>query len=225
MRTFFEKPGGTDGAPGGRAPFGRRVFSRRGGVVAAGLLLLGAVLAACGSDAVSEQPAATSVGGTSAESIAQNLPADFAISVYQGESVLGGSNVQFSEILLLGKPVVLNMWAGLCPSCRAEMPDFQAVYDEHLDEIVLFGLDIGPFTGLGDRDDALALVEDLGVTFPVGSTERAEVVSEFKVLAMPSTYFIRTDGSIFENWAGPLDAGNLREKVAALIADSGQAVQ
>ena len=31
-----------------------------------------------------------------------------------------------------GAPIILNFWAGLCPPCRAEMPDFQEFYEEHL---------------------------------------------------------------------------------------------
>ena len=195
------------------------LFRRRPSAMAAGLvLLLGIAVTACAVDAASEQAEATRAPVE--QPVDHKLPLDFEISVYQGESVLGGTDVQFSDVLAPGKPVVLNMWAGLCPSCRAEMPDFQTVYEEAGDDIVFFGLDIGPFTGLGDREDALALIGEVGVTFPVGSTDRAEVVSAYLVLAMPSTYFIRPDGSIFESWSGPLGASDLREKVAALLADA-----
>ncbi len=220
MRTIQMSQNNFGSAAGGFLSRGMGVlFRRRTGAVAAGLvLLLGVVVTACGADAASEQPEATRAPAV--QSVDHKLPLDFAISVYQGESVLGGTDVQFSDILAPGKPVVLNMWAGLCPSCRLEMPDFQTVYEEVGDDIVLFGLDIGPFTGLGDREDALALIAEIGVTFPVGSTDRAEVVSAYRVLAMPSTYFIRPDGSIFESWSGPLVASDLREKVAALLADA-----
>ena len=33
---------------------------------------------------------------------------DFAVDVYQGQDVLGGSNIRFSDVLAQGKPVVLN---------------------------------------------------------------------------------------------------------------------
>ncbi len=195
------------------------LFRRRQSATVVGLVvLLSVAVTACAADAASEKPEATRAAVE--QSVEHRLPLDFAISLYQGESVLGGTDVQFSDLLALGKPVVLNMWAGLCPSCRAEMPDFQTVYEEVGDDIVFFGLDIGPFTGLGDREDALALIGEVGVTFPVGSTDRAEVVSAYVVLAMPSTYFIRPDGSIFESWSGPLGASDLREKVAALLAEA-----
>lgn len=68
---------------------------------------------------------------------------DFQVSVYQGQDVLGGREMKFSE--LLGKqPIVLNFWAGLCPPCRAEMPDLQAMYNDNREKVLLFGLDVGP---------------------------------------------------------------------------------
>ena len=65
---------------------------------------------------------------------------------------------------LEGKPLVLNFWAVLCPSCRVEMPQFQVFYEEFKDQIQLVGIDIGVFTGLDSRNDADALLRELGVT-------------------------------------------------------------
>ena len=194
----------------------RSGWRRRGGT---GIAVVAAAvsLTACGAEGVSIAPEA---GEPSAESIAGNLPLDFPIHAYQGAQVLGGSRVQFSEVVARGRPVVLNMWAGLCPPCRSDMPHFQAVYDDFKDEIVLFGLDVGAFMGLGDRLDAQALVEEIGVTFPVGSTDRRDVLREYRVVGVPSTYFILPDGTVLGSWTGPLDAGTLREKVEALVAAS-----
>ena len=190
-------------------------------LAAAGIAAAIAVaLAACAGEGTGA-PERTGAPSAAPDTAAVDLPFDFVISLYQGESVLGGSELKFSELLAPGKPVVLNMWAGLCPPCRAELPDFQEIYDDSRDEIVLLGLDIGAFTGLGNRDDALALVEQLGITFPVGATNQVEVMSAYRVLAMPSTYFIRPDGTILESWSGPIDAAGLRDKVAALVAASG----
>lgn len=123
------------------------------------------LLAACGS------PQAT-------PGLTHALPADFTISAYQGADVLGGDEVQLSELLTQGKPVVLNLWAGLCPSCRFEMPDFQAVNDAYADEIVLVGVDIGPYVGLGSRADGRALLRELGITYAVGTTFDENVVRD-----------------------------------------------
>ena len=105
------------------------------------------------------------------------MPADFQITVYSGQEVLGGEELAFSSIFTHGKPVVLNFWAGLCPPCRAEMPDLQSVYGEYQDRVLLLGLDIGPFVGLGSRDDGRALVQELNITYPTGTTLEGQAVS------------------------------------------------
>ena len=123
---------------------------------------------------------------------AADLPrvGDFEIVAYQTGAGLTGERMQFSAVLDQGKPVVLNFWAGLCPPCRAEMPEFQEVYDEYQDRIVMLGIDLGPFTGLGSSDQGRALLNELGVSYPAGTTEDADVVARFQVLGMPTTLFV-----------------------------------
>lgn len=58
----------------------------------------------------------------------------------------------------------------MSPTCRVEMPDLQAVYEEFNEEIMLIGLDVGPFIGLGSREDGKALLQELEVTYPAGTT-------------------------------------------------------
>jgi thiol-disulfide isomerase/thioredoxin len=170
------------------------------------------LLAACSSAAAGgNQPAA----GESA------LPFDFEISTYQGEDVLGGQETSLSDVLAQGKPVVLNFWAGLCPPCRLEMPDLQAVNDEFGDQIVLLGLDVGPFTSLGSSDEGKALIQELGVTYPAGTTSDAQVVREYQITGMPSTFFIAPNGEVVRKWTGLLTEAKLTELVEELLEASG----
>lgn len=149
-----------------------------------------------------------------------SLPADFEITVYQGESYQEGQVIALSEILSAGKPVVLNFWAGLCPPCRLEMPDFQEVYEERKDQIVLIGLDVGPFTALGSREDGQALLQELRVTYPAGTTFDSQVVRSYEILGMPTTYFITPEGEVFEKWTGLLTKEKMSELVEGLLAAS-----
>ncbi len=164
-----------------------------------GLIVIGMVLAACTNE---------------------DLARDFQITAYQGEDVLGGQEIKFSDLLAQGNPVVLNMWAGLCPPCRAEMPDLQEVYEEHKDRVLLFGLDIGPFVGLGSREDGQALLEELNITYPAGTTFDADAVRDYQVLGMPTTYFIKPNGEIINQWTGLLTKDKTIELVEELLAAS-----
>lgn len=148
---------------------------------------------------------------------------DFQLAMYQGADVLGvnGEEVSFSSLFGQGKPVVLNFWAGLCPPCRAEMPGFQAVYEEMGDQFVLLGVDIGPFVQLGSREDGRALLRELGVTYPAATTFDGTVVTEYKIRGMPTTVFLTSEGEIFDTHAGLLTDSALRSKVQELLAASG----
>lgn len=143
---------------------------------------------------------------------------DFEFTLYQGEDVLGDDPLLFSEVVDGGKPVVLNFWAGQCPPCRAEMPDFQAVYEENKDEIVMLGLDVGTYTGLGNRSSALALLDQLGISYPAGPPRTAKPVNDYAVRSMPTTVFLSADGSVFRRWEGGIRGSDLREIVSDLVA-------
>ena len=86
----------------------------------------------------------------------------YEFSMFQDIEEVGFRDGNLAE--LEGKPLVLNFWAGLCPPCRAEMPQFQVFYEEFKDQIQLVGIDIGVFAGLGSRNAVAALLRELGVT-------------------------------------------------------------
>jgi len=202
------------------------------GVAAAAAVLV----AACGGSSISAPPAATprattqptpatsapaptAASPTTARKL--QIPADFRISAYQGQQALGGDNFQFSSLFNTGKPVILNFWAGLCPPCRAEMPDLQALYQRFQERIILFGLDVGPFVQLGSRDDGQKLLRELGVTYPAGTTFDANVVRTYEVLGMPTTYFMTPDGKVFRKWTGLLTQGKMIELAEGLLKAQG----
>ncbi len=165
--------------------------------------------------------AAIACGGSSSiigdESGSSGDPApDFAITMYQGQDVVGGQEVRLSS-LFGEKPIVLNFWAGLCPPCRAEMPDLQEFNEKFEDRALLLGIDLGQFTGLGSPEDAQELLDDLGVTYPAGFTTEGGVIQDYEVLGMPTTIFIDTQGKIFNKWTGALNGSVLEEKTLEML--------
>ena len=183
---------------GGRRP---RPFLRSSslGALVVIFLALSAVQATCSGDSTSLKAAP-----------------DFPFTLYQGESELGGPDLAIAD--LQGKPVVLNFWAGLCPPCRAEMPDFQQFHDEFNDRVTLIGIDIGPQMMLGSQDDARILLRDLGITYPAGFTNDDNVVRSYEVLGMPTTVFINSNGEIFRQWGGILNREVLEDIANEMLA-------
>ena len=145
---------------------------------------------------------------------ASNAP-NFSFSLYQGVTELGARDLELSQ--LRGQPVILNFWAGLCPPCRAEMPQFQQFYDEFQDQVTLIGVDIGPFMGLGSHRDAENLLQELGVTYPAGFTNDGNVPRKYSVTGMPTTVFIKSDGEIFERRTGAINRNTLIRLTTAML--------
>ena len=145
---------------------------------------------------------------------------DMEISAYQGEDALGGGETTLSAVLGQGKPVVLNFWAALCPPCRAEMPEFERVHEERGGEVTILGVDIGPQQFLGTREEAQALLTELGVTYPTGTTFDETVVRGFEIFGMPTTFFIAADGSVMRKWSGILDEEKLNELIDELVEEA-----
>jgi thiol-disulfide isomerase/thioredoxin len=151
------------------------------------------------------------------------LAADFEVIVYQGHDELGGEEVGLSDLLAGGKPIVLNFWAGNCPACRLEMPDFERSYGLHRDEVLFLGLDVGSSTGLGSNEEGQALLQELGVTYPAGAVHDADVVSAYHLVGMPSTYFITPAGEVHKQWTGLLNEAKLGDLIDELLVASGGA--
>lgn len=139
---------------------------------------------------------------------------DFPILLYQGPAEWGG-DLPLSQ--LEGRPVVLNFWAGLCPPCRAEMPEFQQFQDAFAGRVTLIGVDLGPFMNLGRQEDAQNLLAELGVTYPAGYTADDQVVPNYRVLGLPTTVFITADGQIHRKWDGVLDLEKLTELATEML--------
>ena len=180
-----------------------------GGAGAAAVAVLVAVVAVAIYSGDSGSSASS--GGNQADGVVEN----FSFTLFQGEKVLGAEKMEMDQ--LLRKPIVLNFWAGQCPPCRAEMPDFQKVNEKIEDRVLLLGIDLGQFTGLGNRTDAKGLLNELAVTYPAGFTDDGNVIQDYKVLGMPTTIFIDIDGNIFNKWTGALNGSVLESKTLEML--------
>jgi len=97
---------------------------------------------------------------------------------------------------LRGRPVFLNFWATWCPSCIAEMPSVQRLYDEYGDRIAFV---------LVSREEAQMLLDYLQrkkYTVPV-YVLKGSVPQVFYSQKIPMTYLISDNGKIVMKKQGP----------------------
>jgi thiol-disulfide isomerase/thioredoxin len=129
-------------------------------------------------------------------------PADASFTTFEGETVALPS--------IYGAPTVVNFFASTCVPCVTEMPAFEEVHQALGDDVAFLGL------AVADRpEDALALVEDTGVTYPTAQDKDGSVIAALGGIVLPTTVLLRADGSIATTHTGELTA----DELTALIAD------
>lgn len=123
-----------------------------------------------------------------------NLAPDFELTT------LDGDKVKLSDFR--GKKVLLNFWASWCGPCRAEMPDMQELHKEGRDDLVILAVNATQ-TEKGKESPA-EFIKELGLTFPTVLDEKGEVSKKYQVIALPTSYFIDSEGKINEKYTGTL---------------------
>ena len=188
--------------------------SRRGMRVLLAAAAAGLLLAGCGGKGGDRD------GGGPIQADLPMAP-DFYFEAYQGEKEIGGRELHLSDVVALGKPIILNFWAAQCPPCQVEMPEFQEYYDKHRKQVLMLGVDIGALAGLGLPEHAVSLLHTLKITYPAVTTADEHVQGEYELLGLPATYFINSAGQIAHTWTGLLTKEKLEELAGALIEAEG----
>ena len=104
----------------------------------------------------------------------------------------GGKDVDLGEFT---GPAVISVWASWCGPCRKEMPILEEFHAAYADRITLLGID---FQDL-QTDDALALLEETGASYPQVVDEGGDISGKgaFPVLrGLPYLAFVDEDGTV-----------------------------
>ena len=126
---------------------------------------------------------------------------------------LEGKSVKLSDFR--GKNVVLNFWASWCPPCREEMPEFQRIYAENSDSLIMIGVNLQE-----SKENAESFVKKFGITFPILLDPNAQVKDMYGVFTQPVTYFIDSSGKIIDKKFGPLTNEEINEKIEKMNVKS-----
>ena len=90
-----------------------------------------------------------------------------------------------------GKPVIINFWTTWCPPCREELPSMNRAW--HLLEkegIAMLALNMGE-----DEDTIFIFSADYPTDFPILMDQSGEVIEQWPVKGLPTTYVIAPDGT------------------------------
>lgn len=108
-----------------------------------------------------------------------------------------------------GKPVVVNFFAAWCGPCKRELPAIQRVAARLEGRVAFLGVD-----HQDNERAALALLQDVGVTYPAGYDPEGRVATTYGLFGMPTTLFVAPDGRLLEKHTGELSQEQLERAIA-----------
>ncbi|MED2982547.1 redoxin domain-containing protein [Bacillus thuringiensis] len=127
---------------------------------------------------------------------------------------LDGTNVKLSD--LKGKKVILNFWATWCGPCQQEMPDMEAFYKKHKENVEILAINYTPSEKGGGEEKVSNFAKEKGITFPILLDKNIDVTTAYKVITIPTSYFIDTKGVIQDKFIGPMTQKEMEKRVAKL---------
>jgi peroxiredoxin len=126
---------------------------------------------------------------------------------------LDGTEISLSDHR--GNVVLINFWATWCGPCRAELPAFEQAYQSYRDQgFVILGV---------NEQEAPQVIEpflaEMGVTYPILLDKQGQVMSEYRVLGMPTSLFVDRVGVIQMRHTGLLTAEQLETELSKLLSE------
>ena len=119
-------------------------------------------------------------------------------------SDLDGNWFRLSD--LRGKVVFVNFWATWCPPCRAEMPEIEDLYQKHMNtDVAVIGVNL-----FEPEDKVREYVQRGGYNWSFVIDTTGEVTRNYGISALPTSFFLNSQGIIREVHIGPM-TGNLME--------------
>lgn len=122
---------------------------------------------------------------------------------------LEGEDVSLSDYK--GQMVLLNFWATWCTPCKAEMPEFQAIYEQYQEK----GFTVLAVNYFETPNLVQPFIEELGTTFPILMDEDGKISEDLYNAGasngLPISYVIDKNGVIIAHQQGILGGEQLLE--------------
>jgi len=178
-----------------RHPRRGRRGTARVAVAAAALLALGACAEAddAGEGAGAEAPQA------------EKAP-DFTLERLEGDPVT------LSE--LRGQPVIIDFWATWCPPCEFQVPELNAFYQDHREQVEVLGVSVdteGP-------EVVEAWTREKGVEYPILLGDE-DLARRFGAVGFPTLVIVDAQGRIDSRHVGLIERADLEQALARLTGE------
>lgn len=122
---------------------------------------------------------------------------------------LNGKQVKVSDFR--GKWIIVNYWATWCPPCAAEIPELNAFHKKHqASDAVVLGINI-------EKEDIAYVKEfaaDFKISYPILVADDLLSSPYGRITALPTTFIIARDGSLFQKIVGGVTQQRLENIIA-----------
>lgn len=111
----------------------------------------------------------------------------------------------------IGRPVWLTFGASWCQPCRAENPDIEATHRKLGDEVVVLQVYMSE-----DAATVSDYVSRVGITYVTVPDPSERLAAEYRILGIPSHFFIDATGGLRQIKIGSLDPGSMEAALAGI---------
>lgn len=130
--------------------------------------------------------------------------------------LIGLNGGKYSLAELKGKPVVLNFWASWCDPCKLEAPHLVELYEQHQEQLEIYAINLTE----NDRiEDIKQFVKTYHLNFPILLDSNGEAAKKYRVLAIPTSFFVNKEGIIVDQIIGIADEKTLGDKFERLATE------
>lgn len=119
-----------------------------------------------------------------------------------GAVTMNGDSVDLAT--LKGDVVLLNVWATWCIPCRREIPELQALHQEHGERgLRVVGVSVD---GSGADQDVAEFAQNFSMTYTILRDPGESVSNAFRIPGVPASFLIDREGVVRWRHLGPFKA-------------------